>query len=294
MKIGAVFPQSEVDSQPETAADYARALEYTGFDLLLAYDHVLGANPHDPDFDGPYDNADMFHEPLTLFSYLASVTEMLTLGTSVLILPQRQTALVAKQAAEVDVLSNGRLRLGIGVGWNDVEYEGLGMAFETRGRRVEEQIDVLRRLWTEEVVDYEGRWHDLPEVGINPRPVQQPVPIWIGGDAPPVLRRIGQIGDGWLTRATEPTSSLDSVEEKLERIHDHARGAGRDPAEIEVIPRMKPVGEREAWIEHSREWSDLGASHIVVDTVGMDLPKAEHIEKAMAFYDAMVDAGFES
>lgn len=291
MKLGAVFPQSEVDSRPETAARFAKAVEDTGFDVLLAYDHVLGADPDDPAFEGPYDKADMFHEPLTLFSYLAGITETLTLGTSVLILPQRQTALVAKQAVEVDVLSDGRLRLGVGIGWNDLEYDALGMEFENRGRRVEEQIEVLRRLWTEEIVEFDGRWHSLPDVGLNPRPVQQPIPIWIGGDAPPVLRRIGQMGDGWLARGTTPESSLDEIEDQLEAIRDHAREAGRDPAEIDVIPRIRPAGAPSDWVEHAREWQALGATHVAVDTVGMDLSAEEHSEMMTSFYEAMEEAG---
>lgn len=291
MKLGAVFPQSEIGSSPEIAAEFAKAVEEHGYDLLLAYDHVLGANPNAPDFDGPYDNDDMFHEPLTFFGYLASVTETINLGTSVLILPQRQTALVAKQAAEVDVLSGGRFRLGIGIGWNDLEYEALGMEFSSRGRRVEEQIDVLRRLWNTDVVEFEGRWHSLPDVGINPRPVQDSIPIWIGGDAPPVLRRIGRLGDGWLTRGTAPNSSLSEVEDQLDTIREHAREAGRNPGDLDIIPRLRPVGAPSEWVEHARDWRDLGATHIAVDTVGMDLSAEEHIEQTERFYDALTEAG---
>lgn len=291
MNLGAVFPQSEIDSRPETAAAFAEAVEDRGYDLLLAYDHVLGADPNDPTFAGPYDNDDLFHEPLTLFSYLAGVTEEIGLGTSVLILPQRQTALVAKQAAEVDVLSDGRLRLGVGIGWNDLEYEALGMEFRTRGERVEEQVDVLRRLWTDHLVDFDGRWHSLSNVGINPRPVQRPIPLWMGGDAPPVLRRIGRIADGWLPRGTTPNSPLDEVETKLGIIHEQARDAGRDPDEIAVIPRVQPRGTPADWVEHVRDWRELGVTHVAVDTVGMNLPPEEHIETTVEFFDAIVEAG---
>jgi probable F420-dependent oxidoreductase len=294
MNVGAVFPQSEIDRRPETAAAFARAVEDRGYDVLLAYDHVLGANPDDPAFEGPYDNDDLFHEPLTLFAYLAGVTETLHLATSVLVLPQRQTALVAKQAAEVDVLSDGRLRLGVGIGWNDVEYEALGMEFGTRGRRVEEQVDVLRRLWTEEQVEFTGRWHHLPDVGVNPRPDQQPIPLWMGGDAPPVLRRIGRTADGWLPRGTTPASSLAQVDEQLATIREQARAAGREPGEIDVIPRVRPVGTPPQWIEHVQEWRTLGATHIAVDTIGMELELEAHIEKTAAFYDAMAGAGLVS
>jgi probable F420-dependent oxidoreductase len=287
MKLAAVFPQSEVDSNPEIAKEFAQTVEQQGFDLLLAYDHVLGANPDDPDFEGPYDNDDMFHEPLTLFSYLAGITDTVNLATSVLILPQRQTALVAKQAAEVDILSDGRLRLGVGIGWNELEYKALGQDFKTRGRRVEEQIELLRKLWTNDVVEYEGRWHNLPDVGINPRPIQQPIPLWLGGDAPLVLQRIGRTGDGWLTRGTTPETSLDEVESQLASIHEHAKEAGRDPDEIDVIPRIRPLGNPNDWVEHARAWQNLGANHIAVDTVGMNLSPEEHIETITAFYEAV-------
>jgi len=291
MEFGAVFPQTEIDSNPGTAAEFARAVEARGYDLLLAYDHVLGADPDDPAFEGPYDNDDMFHEPLTLFAYLAGVTETLTLGTSVLVLPQRQAALVAKQAAEVDVLSEGRLRLGVGVGWNDLEYEALRTDFGTRGRRIEEQIEVLRRLWTEEVVAFDGDWHSLPDVGINPRPVQQPIPVWMGGDAPPVLRRVGRLADGWLPTGTAPGTALDGVEAKLATVRESAREAGRDPDDLRVVPRIEPDEDPAAWVEHVREWRDLGATHVAVDTVGMDLSLGEHMEAATEFYEVMAEAG---
>lgn len=291
MKLGGVFPQTEIDSSPETAAEYAQAVEDYGYDFLLAYDHVLGANPEDSAFDGPYDNDDMFHEPLTLFAYLAGVTETLTLGTSVLILPQRQTAVVAKQAAEVDVLSGGRLRLGVGVGWNDLEYEALGMEFTSRGRRIEEQIEVLRRLWTDHLVEFDGQWHNLPDAGINPRPVQRPIPVWMGGDADPVLRRVGRLADGWLPRGTSPTSSLNEVKDQLTTIRNHNQEADRDPDKLRIAPRVKPEGAPSEWVEHAREWHDLGATHIAVDTIGMDLSADEHVERTAAFFETLTDAG---
>lgn len=291
MKLGAVFPQTEVDSSPETAARFAQAVEDCGFDLLLAYDHVLGANPADGSFEGPYDNDDMFHEPLTFFSYLAGVTETIALGTSVLILPQRQTALVAKQAAEVDIVSGGRFRLGVGVGWNEVEYEALGIDFTQRGRRIEEQLEVLHRLWTDDLVEFDGDWHHLPDVGINPRPVQQPIPLWIGGDAEPVLRRIGTRAAGWLTRGTRPTTELGEIADQLDTIRDHAKAVDRDPNEIAIIPRIQPSGQPNKLIDHARDWIELGATHLVVDTIGMDLSLDEHIETTRRFYERIAEAG---
>ena len=199
MQLGVIFPQVEMGVDPVAIRDYAQAVEQMGYTHLAVYDHVLGAGTTTrPDWRGPYTSESLFHEPLVLFGYLAGCTRGLELVTEVIILPQRQTALVAKQAAEVDVLSGGRLRLGVGIGWNDVEYEVLGEDFHTRGRRVSEQIAVLRALWTQEVVTFEGKWHRITEAGINPLPVQRPIPIWMGGGrAESALRRIARLADGW-------------------------------------------------------------------------------------------------
>ena len=180
MKVGVVFPQTEIGADPTAVKDYAQASEDLGFSHLLAYDHVLGANPASrPDWRAPYSHLDMFHEPFVLFGYLAGLTQRIELVTGIIILPQRQTVLVAKQAAALDVLSKGRLRLGIGIGWNAVEYEALGEDFKNRGRRSEEQIDVLRKLWTQQLVTYNGQWHKITDAGINPLPVQRPIPTLV-------------------------------------------------------------------------------------------------------------------
>src|SRR5437762_9201833 len=205
MKIGVVLPQTEIGNDPNAIKAYAEAVEGLGFNHVLVFDHVLGANPERRGgFKGPYTYRHAFHEPFVLFGFLAAATRRLELVTGILILPQRQTALVAKQAAEVDVLSGGRLRLGIGVGWNPVEYEALGEDFRTRGHRSEEQIEVLRLLWSQEVVTYSGRWHQISHAGLNPRPIQRPIPIWIGSGAPQTplppeagMRRIARLADGW-------------------------------------------------------------------------------------------------
>ena len=205
MDIGVVFPQTEIGSDPGAIRDYVQAVEDLGYSHLIAYDHVLGADiTHYPGWSGGYKSDDIFHEPLVLFGYLAGISKRIGLVTAILILGQRQTALVAKQAAEVDVLSNGRLRLGVGVGWNSVEYEALGSTFQDRGRRAEEQIDVLRKLWTNPVLNYHGQEHTIIDSGINPLPVQAPIPIWMGagGRLSPipssrVLKRIAKVADGW-------------------------------------------------------------------------------------------------
>ncbi len=173
MKMGVVFPQTEIGSDPAMIAKFATTAESLGYDHILAYDHVLGANTESrPDWQGPYTTKSMFQEPFVLFGYLAGLTKTIGLVTGVIILPQRQTALVAKQAACVDVISNGRLRLGIGTGWNEVEYEALDANFHDRGVRSEEQIELLRRLWKDEAISYDGRWHKVTDVGLNPLPAR--------------------------------------------------------------------------------------------------------------------------
>ena len=217
MKIGVVFPTNEIGADPAATRDYAQAAESLGYDHLLAYDRVIMASSS---------SRDMFHEIFVLLGYLAAVTERMELVTGVLVLPQRQTALVAKQAAAVDVLSGGRLRLGIGVGKNTVEYEALGEDFTNRGARSEEQIAVMRALWASELVTYEGRWHKITDAGLNPLPIARSIPVWIGGHADIVLRRAAKIGDGWMP-VIPPD---DHARAEVEKLRGYAREAGRDPA----------------------------------------------------------------
>src|SRR5574341_855929 len=203
MKIGVVFPQTEIGNDPAAIKAYAQAVEDMGFTHALAFDHVLGANPDRPGgWQGPYTYRHGFHEPFVLFGFLAAVTRRLELVTGIIILPQRQTALVAKQAAAVDVLSGGRLRLGVAVGWNPVEFEALGEDFTTRGRRIEEQIEVMRALWTRELVTIAGKHHRVTDAGLNPLPVQRPIPVWMGGESEVVQRRMARMGDGWILGGT--------------------------------------------------------------------------------------------
>src|SRR5436309_13045629 len=211
MHLGVTFPQNEIGADPVAIRDYAQAAEALGYGHLIVYDHVLGADPTGrPNWQG-YTYKDMFHEPFVLFGYLAALTQ-LELVTAVLVLPQRQTALVAKQAAEVDVLTGGKLRLGVGVGWNPVEYEALGMDFHTRGRAIEEQIEVLRLLWSQEVVSYKGKFHTITEAGLNPLPVRRSIPIWTGGSTDVVLQRIARIGDGWFPQGRPDEQMRASIE----------------------------------------------------------------------------------
>lgn len=285
MRIGVIFPQTEIGADRGAVCAFAQAAEALGYHHLVAYDHVVGANPASrPDWQGPYNHTHMFHEPFVLFGYLAGLTEAIEFVTGIVILPQRQTVLVAKQAAAVDVFSGGRLRLGIGIGWNAVEYEALGENFHDRGRRSEEQIEVLRALWTSELVTYEGKWHKITDAGLNPMPVQRPIPVWFGGMADAVLERIGRLGDGWfpLKRAGA------EVQPMIERIHDSARAAGRDLASIGIEGRIL-LGDRSAeeWLDEFETWRGLGASHVTVNTLntGLATPDA-HINAIRRFKEA--------
>ena len=269
MRIGVVFPQTEIGPDAGAIKAFAQAAEDLGYRHLLAYDHVLGAGTRArADFRGPYTSESMFHEVLVLFGYLAGVTERLEMASAVLILPQRQAVLVAKQAAEVDRLSGGRLRLGVGVGWNEVEYTGLNEDFRNRGRRCEEQIAVMRALWTRELVDYRGRWHRVPDAGINPLPVQRPIPVWIGGYVAATMERIGRLADGWFPRSQDGEAPTEGVRADLEGIGRAARAAGRDPAEIGMEPRIRPDRiPRDHWGGVIRAWREAGASHLSIITM---------------------------
>ena len=279
MQIGMVFPQAGIGPDPGAVKAIAQTAESLGYSHLLAYDHVLGASVRKrPDFRGPYTSDSLFHEVFVLFGFLAGITERLELVSGVIILPQRQTALVAKQAAEIDVLSGGRLRLGVGVGWNEVEYTGLNENFRNRGRRCEEQIAVMRALWTEEVIDYEGRWHRIPDAGINPLPVQRPIPIWIGGYVAATMDRIGRIGDGWFPQSQDGEFPGATVEVDLERIARAARAAGRDPAAIGMEARIRLDRiPRDTWGAVTEAWRALGATHLSVITADEGRDGSGHI-----------------
>lgn len=222
MKIGVVYPQTEYGNDPAAIRDYAQTAEGLGYTHVLAYDHVLGANPDRPGgWSGPYTHRTPFQEPFVLFAYMAAVTTTLEFATGIIILPQRQTALVAKQTATLDVLSGGRQRLGIGIGWNEVEYVALNENFHDRGKRMEEQVMLLRRLWTEPLIEYKSKYHEIQDAGLNPLPVQQPIPIWFGGGggqkADQVIRRIARLGDGWMTPGFRTMADAAAALEKLDR-----------------------------------------------------------------------------
>jgi probable F420-dependent oxidoreductase len=272
MKVGVVFPQTEIGADPASIRTYARGVEELGFSHLVAYDHVLGADPQvHRGWSGPYDVHTTFHEPMVLFGYLAAITS-LELVTGILILPQRQTALVAKQAAEVDILSHGRLRLGIGLGWNPVEYEALGKRFSDRGRRVEEQVGLLRRLWVESSVSYDGRYEQVTGAGLAPLPRQRPIPIWFGAQSPPALRRAGRLADGWFPQAA-PGPQLEQARALVE---EGALEVGRDPASLGLEGRVSWDGDgTEAILDTAGAWREAGATHLSINTMGAGLRSVE-------------------
>ena len=278
MKLGAVFPQTEIGADPGGVRAYIEAVQELGFDHLVAYDHVLGASAAvHTHLVGPYREQHLFHEILVLFGYAAAAAPELELVTAVVIAPQRQTALLAKQAAELDILTGGKFRLGLGIGWNDVEYEALGMNFHDRGRRFEEQIELMRRLWTEPLVDFDGRWHKVTAAGINPLPVQRPIPIWIGGSAEAALRRAARLADGYF-----PQRPLEGGwPATLERMRGWLRKAGRDPAAFGINPRIDVgTGTPDDWRASVEEWRALGATHLTVLTVGGGLEGPDaHVER---------------
>jgi len=278
--IGVVFPQVEIGTDPGAIRDYAQAVEAMGYTHILTFDHVLGANPDRPGgWKGPYTYRHAFHEPFVLFGFLAAATRRVELVTGILILPQRQTALVAKQAAAVDVLSAGRLRLGVGVGWNAVEFEALGERFTNRGARIEEQIEVLRTLWTRDLVTIAGQWHRVTDAGLNPLPPRRSIPIWMGGESEPVVRRAARLADGWMPHF-RPGPQAQAI---VDHLHGLIREAGRDPGAFGIEGRMTlaqvPPEQRASELE---AWQKMqGISHVCIHTVGLGLKTPDDHVRAL-------------
>jgi len=286
MKLGVIFPQTEIGTDPIAVRDYAQAVEGIGFDYLQTFDHVIGANVNRSDRAGrrwPYTHESLFHESFVLLGYLAGLTQRIMLIPGIIVLPQRQTVLVAKQAAEVDVLSNGRLILGLGIGWNAVEYEALNEDFHNRGARLEEQITVLRALWTENPTTFEGRWHHIQDAGLHPLPVQRPIPLWIGGSDDRALRRIARLGDGYLIARATP-----ELDQLVEKFRAAAREAGRDPSTLDLAGTIAyRDGGPEGLGAEIERWKSVGATHVAVNTMGAGLPSlAAHLEAVRQFKEA--------
>lgn len=277
MQIGVVFPQTEIGADAGAVRAYAQKVEELGYAHLIAYDHVVGADPAvHQGWQGPYDLHSTFHEPLVLFGYLAALTS-LELVTGIIILPQRQTALVAKQGAEVDLLTGGHFRLGVGLGWNAVEYEALGKNFTDRGRRLEDQVALLRRLWTEPSVTYESPDERVTGAGLAPMPMQRPIPIWFGAASPPAYRRAGRLADGWFP-LVPPGPHLDEARALVDAA---AVEAGRDPSALGLEGRVSwGPGGAGTIADHARRWQRIGATHLSVNTM----------EAGLASVDAHLDA----
>lgn len=267
MRIGVVFPQTELGGDPAAVRAYGQRVEELGFTHILAYDHVVGADPSvHQGWKGPYNIESTFHEPFVVFGYLAALTS-LELVTGVIILPQRQAVLVAKQAAEVDLLTGGRFRLGIGLGWNAVEYEALGENFTNRGRRSEEQVEVMRRLWTERSVTFDGKYHTVTGAGLAPLPTQRPIPVWFGAASDRAYERAGRLGDGWFPMVA-PGPDLDHAREQ---VHQAATAVGRDAAGLGMEGRVSWTGDPDKTAADIAAWRSAGATHLSVSTMNVGL-----------------------
>lgn len=281
MHLNALFPTRDIGGDPAKIRDWAQAAEDLGYAYIEVPDHVFGATARDG-WTPHYNETDPFHETFTTLAFLAAATKTIKLSSGVLILPQRQTGVVAKQAAEVDILSEGRLRLGIGVGWNHVEYASLDTEWKTRGARQGEQVEVLRKLWTEDLVTYSGRFHDLHEVNIVPPPVQRPIPIWFGGSSDAVVKRAARIGDGWM-----PIMPPDEqTEAKLADLRRHLKAFGRDPEAfgLEGWLRMHEA-DPQRWAEAADGWRRLGAQMVMLYPMYRMPTFDEQIETLRRFKD---------
>ena len=288
MKLGVVFPQTEFGNDPAAIKAYAQAAESLGYHHILAYEHVLGANPDRPGgWQGPYTHEHPFHDPFVLFGYMAAATEQIAFITGILILPQRETAVVAKQVATLDLLSNGRFRLGIGVGWNKVEYVALNQDFHTRGRRLDEQLDVLQKLWSEPLVTYHGNWHTIPDAGLKPRPTR-PIPLWFGGHADVVLQRVARLGAGWLPNYRQAAAA----ERSLAKLDHYLAENGRSRSDIGLEPRIHyGTANPDEWQATLDGWRSASTTHITLNTMscGFDTPD-KHIEAIEHFIKTVRDA----
>jgi probable F420-dependent oxidoreductase len=279
MKIGVLYPQFEYSNDPTAIRDYAQAAEDLGYSHISAYEHILGVNPERPGgWDRPFTYQTPFFEPFILFSFMAGTTQKIGYLTRILILPQRQTTLVAKQAACLDVLCHGQLRLGIGLGWNPAEYIAQGEDFNNRAKRMDEQILVLRKLWKQPLVDFEGKWHKIPDGGINPLPTQGRIPIWIGGHSDATLRRVARAGDGWLPNDLP----FDETKAMIERLNQYVAEAGRTRKEVGIDVRVDyQAGSPDLWEGQIEQWRLAGATHLTLDTTGQGFQTPEEHLRAL-------------
>jgi len=265
MQIGVTFPQTDIQGDPALVRDFAQVAEALGYDYIAAADHVIGVNAASrPDWGARNTSADFFHDPFVLFSYMAACTKRIGFSTEVMILPQRQTALAAKQAACLDVLSQGRFRFGVGIGWNPVEYVALNENFKDRGKRSEEQFEVMRAIWSEPHVTFKGQWHTIDDAGINPLPIRGSIPLWLGGHEDATLRRIAKWGDGWIMLA-HPLG--DAARAQFEKLRKYTAEAGRDPKAIGIAVWVSTAdGNPDDWRKELSGWKELGVTHVTLNT----------------------------
>ena len=296
MKLGVAIPQFDIGGDPHVMREFAQAAEALGYSHLGIYDHVVGVNlASRPDWKSPYHSGRVFHDVFVLFGFLAAHTQRIELSTQILILPQRQTVLVAKQAASLDYLSGGRLRLGIGLGWNAAEYTALGENFNNRGVRSEEQVAVMKALWTQPNVALKGKWHEVPDVGLNPLPVQRPIPVWFGGHVDQTFERIARIGDGWITLQHRPDAKGRAA---FDALRARVRAAGRKESAVGIDAWVSIGGRSPAqWREEMQGWREMGASHVTLNTAFGAFhhrpidgkTSAAHLDAIRKFHDAVGD-----
>lgn len=287
MKIGIIYPQTELKGDPNALRRIGLAAEELGYDHLLAYDHVLGAtHDREPKLMGPYTDQHPFHDPFVMFAYLAGITQRIEFATGILIMPQRQTVLVARQAADLDLLSQERFRLGVGTGWNYVEYDALGQDFHTRGKRVGEQIGLLRRLWSEPLVEFSGTFDRIDRAALNPRPRRR-IPIWVGGFADVALRRAAALGDGFIFA----DGAADAFEQVV-HLRKFLKDAGRSETGFGLQCNMLRAKSPGAVIETALRWRDVGGSHVSVVTMGQNFTTIDqHVDYMKVVADALRKAG---
>lgn len=286
MELAVQYPADALGSDPAHLRGFVQAAEAAGYARFVLAEHVLGADPDRPGgWTGPYTHENHWPEPFSTFGFLAAVTETIELMTGVLVLPQRQTVLVAKQAAQVDVLSGGRIVLGVGTGWNAVEYHGLGQDFKTRGRRLDEQVRLLRSLWSERVLTFEGEFDQVDQAGLNPLPIRGDIPIWMGGSGGRVLDRIGRTADGWFPLLLRP----DDTTAGLDRIREAASAAGRDPEAIGVMCMVTETGNLPKQVEMAGRYREAGATDLVLSVQSDPSLQTldQHVEAFTRFAEAV-------
>lgn len=286
MKIGVIYPQNELGGNPDAVSRIGLAAEELGYEHLLAYDHVVGAtHDREPKLWGPYTDKHPFHDPFVMFAYLAGLTQRISFVTGILILPQRQTALVARQSADLDLLSKQRLRLGVGIGWNYVEYESLGEDFHTRGKRIEEQIKLLRQLWTKPLVTFDGKFDQIDRAALNPRPHAN-IPVWMGGFADVALQRAVVLADGFIFA----DGAVDAFEH-VSRLKQYLRQAERATDNFGLHCNMLKAKTPDQVTETVMRWRDVGGTHVSVNTMGQNFTTIDqHIDYMKAVADALRNA----